>query len=110
MKTGNIWEDFEWRRAVDGYRWVECKEGLLMVPKQNDKEPLRTTAYRPLSKKHSGLLSEFAELKPEPDPVLDFANRYGQLGWPVLASGGDGLPFARVPPLAAFNAWSFAQG
>ena len=109
MKTGNLWEDFEWRRAVDGYAWVECQGGLLMVPKQNDEKPLRTTAYRPLSREHAGLFIEFAALKAEPDSVLDFANRYGQLGWPVLAHVWDGKPVSRLPPLGAFDASPFAK-
>src|SRR5438093_12885089 len=109
MKTGNLWEDFEWRRAEDGYEWREMKGGLLMVPKQNDNKPLRTVPYRPLSKENAGLLSTFAALEERSEPVLEFANAYGQLGYPVLAHVWGDQPVSLVPPLGPWDASPFAQ-
>src|SRR5262245_47389861 len=108
MKAGNLWEDFEWHRAVDGYEWCEVKAGLLMVPKQNDNKPLRTAAYRPLSKGNAGLFSLLASLEPQPEPVLEFANRYGQLGYPVLAHVWGDKPTSLLPPLGPYDAHPFA--
>ena len=108
MKTGNLWQDFVWHRATDGYRWQAVKDGLLLVPKQDSGEPLRTASYRPLSRDYSGLAIEFASLEPTADAVLAFANRYGQLGWPVTAHVFSGAPVSRVPAVAEFDAsgWS----
>ena len=110
MKTGNLWQDFEWQRATDGYQWKHLEDGLLLVPNQDDGKPLRVKRYKPLSREYSGLGAEFAALEPTADAVLAFANRYGQLGWPLTAHVFGGAPVSRVPAAAEFDAWDWATG
>jgi hypothetical protein len=108
MKTGNLWDDFEWTRATDGYRWLTVKDGIVLVPAQDYGKPLRTTSYRPLSREYSGLLNEIASLQPTPDSVLAFANRYGLLGWPVTAQVFRGEAVSRPAAPSLVNAAPFA--
>ena len=82
MKTGDLWQDFEWYRATEGYKWLDVGGRALLVPKQ-ERGALRTVAYHPMTKDYAGLFNQLAELKAEPEAVLDFANQYGQLGWPL---------------------------
>ena len=110
MRTVDLWQNFEWRVASDGYKWLELRrERLLLVPKQDDGRPLRTRPYRPMARENAGLLSEFANLQPEPGAVLSFANRYGQLGWPVTAHVfGDSCSL--VPDRHSFDAGLMGDG
>ena len=110
MRTVDLWQHFEWRVASDGYKWLELgRERLLLVPKQDDGRPLRTRPYRPMARENAGLFSEFANLHPEPGAVLSFANRYGQLGWPVTAHVfGDSCTL--VPDCHSFDAGPMGDG
>jgi hypothetical protein len=92
MKTGNIWEDFEWTVAAD-YEWLDTPLGLDLAAVRGAK----TRKYRPLARSSSGLFCEFSVVEPTPEAILGFARRFGRLGYPVqrmpLLLGG-----ARVDP------------
>jgi hypothetical protein len=82
MKTGNIWDDFEWRVASD-YFWRETPKGLVL---STPKAVKTVSTYRPLGRESARLFQKFAELEPTPDAVLSFARRYGRLGYPVACT------------------------
>ena len=44
MKTGNLWDDFTWTVATDGYYWHETSAGLLLRPAQAGGKTLRLNA------------------------------------------------------------------
>src|SRR5690242_5847434 len=87
MKTGNIWEDFEWEVKSD-YYWADTPLGLDLAVPDGAKTVRR---YRPLERKSLGLFREFAALEPSPDAILAFARRYGRLGYPVSRMASSGL-------------------
>lgn len=105
MKTGSLWDDFVWKRAADGYEWQEVRDGLVMVPRQKDGKPLREVAYHPLSRPFAGMLNEVASLDHTPEAALQFANKYGQLGWPITANVFNGEAISRpiAPSLADYQ-------
>ena len=77
---------FEWDRAVRGYEWFEIESDKDFFPllEPGDEWLLKTKdggreTYRPLEE-FTGLYRTFAELSPEKQPVLDFANKSGYLG------------------------------
>src|SRR5262245_9977520 len=79
MKSGNIWEQFEWV-VMSGYEWRETPAGMVLSALPGAKTVRR---YRPLSRQSAGLFHEFAALEPTPGAALSFARRYGSLGPPV---------------------------
>jgi hypothetical protein len=103
MKSGHHWEDFEWHRADDGYRWTETKLGPTLVAVQQS-GPLRMTKYRPFSEQY--LFRDFARLDPSPEAVLGFANRFGMLGYPVALDflGNEPWTLTSSDPPEVFNA------
>ena len=107
MKTGNILADFEWQRAEDGYCWRRVGGRLLMVPAQRDGRPLRAVTYKPFAKAGSAMFMEFAALDAKPKSHLAFANRYGQLGFPLrMLVRNEGSQLDPLPPQETANAWS----
>jgi DNA-binding NarL/FixJ family response regulator len=71
-------DDFQWPVAVNGYKW-HADSDLGMITLVPVKEwPLRH--YKPL-KEFTGLFRTFAELKPDKETILAFANRYGPMGF-----------------------------
>lgn len=101
MKSGNVWQDFEWEVAADGYCWRESRLGPTLVTIADGPEA-RMIRYRPFSKEHAGLFTTFAGLDQSPDSVLSFANRYGFLGPPVLRNFWQDAPVS-VPGSADGN-------
>lgn len=85
MKKGNVLDDFEWCRAVDGYRW-EGRTRKLLVPVQDDGKPTRYVRYQLTDKPGTALFMAFAELGDDPANHLAFANQYGLLGPPVTVA------------------------
>lgn len=79
MKSGNIWEEFEWPVMSD-YEWRDTPVGIVLgaTPRAH-----AVRRYRPLARQSSGLFHEFAALDRTPDAVLTFARRHGKLGAPV---------------------------
>src|SRR3954464_9130982 len=87
MKSGNIWEDFQWAVKAD-YYWADTPLGLDLAVPDGAKTVRR---YRPLERTSLGLFREFAVLEPTPDGILAFARRHGRLGYPVSRMPGSGL-------------------
>lgn len=83
MKSGNLLEDFQWERAANGYRWRKARGGQLLVPVQDGDAPAVMEKYRLGDRGNSGLFLSFTESVKNLDSALDFANRYGLLGYPV---------------------------
>lgn len=109
MKTGNILADFEWERAADGYRWEQIPEGLYMVPRQDDGKPLRLVTYKPFADGNAPLFLEFSALEHTPESFLNFANRYGPLGYPVTMQNIANWGLDRLPVLEAENTMTPAE-
>jgi endogenous inhibitor of DNA gyrase (YacG/DUF329 family) len=80
MKTGEFWEDFEWQREAGGYQWRNVASRRVLVARHSGG---RVVTYRPFSKEYSGLFRTFGALDRTPEGVLEFANRYGMLGYPI---------------------------
>lgn len=85
--------DFEWTVPEFGFEWsspdrkeVAKRTGRVLIPKPAD----RARYYLPLQDE-PGLFKTFAELEPDEEGVLAFANKYGLLGiaapLPVSISG-----------------------
>jgi hypothetical protein len=93
-------ESFMWPVATAGYRWEGGKDPVL-VPVQ--KWPQRQ--YAPLED-NPALFLEFAGLEPGREAIVDFADRYGELGSVSVGDlfrGGERLSFIpygvhRAPP------------
>lgn len=109
MKTGNILADFEWKRAADGYRWQEIAEGLYMIPRQDDGKPLRLITYNPFADGNAPMFLEFSAMERSPESCLSFANRYGQLGYPLTMQNIANWGLDRLPVLEAENTWIPAE-
>jgi hypothetical protein len=86
---------FVWRRAKDGYRWVQTHrvesdvEGWYLT----HGVPIGTTypglIYSPMEE--TGLFRTFSELKPNKEGIAEFASRYGLLTTgELLKTGGRG--------------------
>lgn len=106
MKSGDILADFEWRRAEDGYCWRRVGGRLFMVPAQSDGKTLRAVTYKPFAKAGSAMFMEFAALDAKPQSHLAFANRYGQLGFPLrMLVHQRSSKFEQLPPQETANAW-----
>src|SRR5262245_49274213 len=105
MKTGDLFADFEWTRAADGYRWQRTSRGLLLMPAQDDGEALRTIVYKPFSKPYAAMFRQFLALnkKLDHDTVLAFANSHGLLGYPVTVQVVDKAPPTRLWPEGLSN-------
>lgn len=78
--------EFSWNVAARGYRWISqsgkrylCAIDALEQPDWPGMLGTYERTYRPLEER-TGLFREFVELKPTEAQILEFANRYGQLG------------------------------
>jgi hypothetical protein len=89
MKSGNVWDDFTWEVAIDGYKLEKTSDGLTLKGR-TDLRTAPTRVYRPFDRAHSSLFRDFSALRGAGD-YLAFANRYGLLGVPVLTTYHGGL-------------------
>jgi len=108
MKTGGLWNDFEWTVEAGGYRWQEVRTGLLLVPNRIKSAPVKVRVYRPLTRPFADLHSRFANLDHSPAAVLGFANQFGVLGWPITSVTWRS-DVSLVPATGPFDASDFVK-
>ncbi len=72
-----------------GFKWIESRESLESEPNRFlvDASPIGIlrTVQNVSIRKLDGLFMQFAHLRPTEEGVLEFANRYGLLGFPTMA-------------------------
>jgi endogenous inhibitor of DNA gyrase (YacG/DUF329 family) len=86
MKSGNLFDDFVWRRAIGGYAWKDVGDGALLLVAADGRDAAEETYRLGAKSSTGGLFIEFAELKQTPDAFLAFANQFGLLGHPVTVA------------------------
>jgi hypothetical protein len=73
--------ELEWERPARGRGFALEGGRIVRVPGAT------FARYHPL-REETGLFRTFARTDPSPDGILDFANRFGELGWPEYVSAG----------------------
>jgi transposase-like protein len=87
MTKNDSLANFKWLVPARGYEWKETYDGLVLFARLTKVDRYRT--YYPFVD-NPELYLTFSELKRTPEAILEFANTYGWLGWPVTHSFRDG--------------------